>query len=65
MSASKNVKRMVREHYGHNGVECRVGIKESGEVYRYGSPVETDRSQDFWVFLGNLSELSEAVKNGS
>ena len=44
--------KQIREHLGHNGRECRVRIKRNGEVHRYGSREDTDRSRDYWVFVG-------------
>ncbi len=47
----------IREHLGHNGAECRVRIHRDGRVERYGSPDPTDRSRDFWAFVGLFDEI--------
>jgi hypothetical protein len=44
--------REIREYLGHNGRECRVRIRRNGEVWRHGSPEDTDRSRDHWAFVG-------------
>lgn len=46
----------IREHLGHNGVECRVRITRDGKIYRHGSPVVTDRSKDYWALIGYVSD---------
>jgi hypothetical protein len=47
----------VREQLGHNGHECRVRITRDGQIMRYGSPDPTNRSADYWQWLGYLAEL--------
>jgi len=42
----------IRDYYGHNGNECKVKIKRNGEIHRFGSPNYTDRSKDYWHYLG-------------
>ncbi len=59
----------IREHLGHNGAECRVRIHRDGRVERYGSPDPTDRSRDFWAFVGLFDEIfgeivSESTRKG-
>lgn len=44
--------KQIREYLGHNGHECRVKIKRNGEVWRYGSCEDTDRSCDYWALVG-------------
>lgn len=53
--------RDIREHLGHNGRECRVRIKRNGEVYRHGSPTPTDRSRDFWAYMGERDEIAHGI----
>tara|TARA_R110002126_G_C10348807_1_gene491455 strand:+ start:771 stop:980 length:210 start_codon:yes stop_codon:yes gene_type:complete len=42
----------IREYLGHNGRECRVRIKRNGEIWRYGSRQDIDRSCDYWALVG-------------
>jgi hypothetical protein len=53
---TKITDKAIREFYGHNGVECRVRISRDGDVTRYGSPVPTDRSKDYWMTLGTRAD---------
>jgi len=46
----------IREKLGHNGAECRVKITKDGRVLRHGSPVETDRSKDYWQDMGRVED---------
>ena len=55
----------IRECFGHNGVECRVRIKRNGVVLRYGSPDLTDRSKDFWQWLGRREEIERDMTDTS
>jgi hypothetical protein len=48
----------IREALGHNGAECRVRIRRDGTVERHGSPTPTDRSKDFWAYLGTRDEIA-------
>ena len=43
--------KQIREYLGHNR-ECRVRIKRNGEIWRYGSREDTDRSGDYWKLVG-------------
>ena len=52
-------KKQIREHFGHNGHECRVKIKRNGEVWRYGSREDTDRSCDYWAFVGYDNNIAD------
>lgn len=56
---------LLREYLGHNDHECRVRITRDGHVYRYGSPVETDRSKDFWAYMGTRNELIALILSGT
>lgn len=51
----------IREHYGHNGVECVVRIKRNGEIHRYGSPDPFDRSRDYWHYVGTRDEAIREI----
>lgn len=51
--------KQIRHALGHNGVECKVRITHDGTVRRYGSPDPTDRSKDFWQFMGHVSDFKE------
>ena len=44
--------KQIREYLGHNNRECRVRIKRNGEIWRYGSREDTDRSGDYWKLVG-------------
>ena len=48
-------KKQIREYLGHNGHECRVVIHRNGMISRYGSSDPTDRSEDFWQYVGEVS----------
>lgn len=52
----KVTEKMVREHLGHNGQECRVVIHRDGRISRYGHPDPTNRSMDFWHSCAGLDE---------
>lgn len=52
----------IREFLGHNGSECRVRIKKNKEVWRYGSPVPTNRDSDFWAYMGTVDEIKREIK---
>ena len=52
----------IREYLGHNGVECRVKIKNSGEIHRFGDPNPFDRSKDFWHFIGYKEQITKEIK---
>lgn len=53
----------IRNHFGHNGSECKVRIARDGDriVSRYGSPNPTDRGHDFWSFLGYRAEIVSII----
>ena len=59
----------IREYLGHNNRECRVRIKRNGEVWRYGSREDIDRSRDYWALVGYDNNIAadmafyEAHKN--
>tara|TARA_R110000737_G_C14243514_1_gene425241 strand:+ start:234 stop:428 length:195 start_codon:yes stop_codon:yes gene_type:complete len=53
--------KQIREHLGHNGVECRVVIKRNGEVWRHGSPEDADRSRDYWAFIGYDNNIADSM----
>lgn len=62
MEESKSItKRMVREHLGHNGMECTVRIKRNGEIHRYGSPDPFDRSMDYWQYMGTVIDIAREI----
>ena len=48
----------IRDRLGHNGRECMVRIARDGsKVERYGSPEPTDRSSDYWQYLGTREQV--------
>ena len=49
----------IREYLGHNGRECCVRIKRNGEIWRYGSRQDTDRSSDYWALVGYDNNIAE------
>lgn len=51
----------IREYLGHNGRECCVVIRRNGEVHRFGSPDTSNRSGDFWAYMGYRDELAEQI----
>ena len=51
----------IMEYLGHNGGSCRVRIKRTGEVERYGSPYPLDRSRDYWHFCGWRDHIVDEV----
>lgn len=53
---TKITDKAIREYFGHNGFECRVRISRDGEITRYGSPVVTDRSHDYWATIGTRAD---------
>ena len=53
--------KQIREHLGHNGVECRVVIKRNGEVWRHGSAEPADRSRDYWAFIGYDNNIADSM----
>ena len=55
----------IRRYLGHNGVECKVRIKRNGDVCRYGSPEPTDRSLDFWVWIGKRHAIVREIQAGN
>lgn len=58
---TKITDKAIREHLGHNGVECRVRIARNGVVERYGSPLPTDRSKDFWPYMGTREDIAREM----
>lgn len=68
MKASQITDKMIRRYYGHN-VEgnVRVRITQEGEVHRYGSRVDTDRSNDYWHYWGTRAEavlnILDSIRN--
>lgn len=54
-------KKMIRAYFGHNGVECRVKIKNDGTVLRHGHPESTNRSADVWIYLGEAADLLREI----
>lgn len=60
---AKITDRAIREYLGHNGVECRVRIGRDGRVERYGSPNTTDRSKDFWAYMGTRAYWAWQVEH--
>jgi len=54
----------IREYLGHNGRECKVVIRRNGSVERYGSPNETDRSKDFWTYIGEIGDIRRRIEKG-
>ena len=52
----------IREHLGHNGAECRVVIHRDGRVDRFGSPEATDRSKDYWSYMGQVDEIKRDME---
>jgi len=52
----------VREYLGHNGVTCKVRIREDGSVERYGSINPSDRSKDYWEFMGFKDKIVAEIK---
>ena len=58
---TKVTNKIVREYLGHNGVECKVIIKKSGEVYRRGSPDPFDRSADYWCHIGYIDDIKKEI----
>ena len=63
-TANKITDKMIREWYGHNGVECRVVIKRDGQIMRYGSPDCFDRSKDYWSHVGYRDETIREMTEG-
>jgi len=57
----KVTNKIVREYLGHNGVECKVTISKSGEVYRRGSPNPTDRSSDYLCHIGDIDDIKKEI----
>ena len=51
----------IREYLGHNGSECRVRISRDGRITRHGSPNPTDRSQDFWAYMGEKDDYPSTI----
>ncbi len=49
--------KQIRDYLGHNGRECRVRIKRNGEIWRFGSREDTDRSHDYWAHIGYDTEV--------
>lgn len=49
--------KQIRDYLGHNGCECRVRITRDGRVLRYGSPEPTDRSRDYWSYMGAVADI--------
>ncbi len=60
--AKRVTDREIREHMGHNGVECRVRITRDGKVERHGSPEPTDRSADYWAAMGTREEIARQIQ---
>jgi hypothetical protein len=54
--------RDIREYLGHNGVECRVRVCRDFGVLRYGSPDPTDRSRDYWEWIGTRADLAQDIR---
>jgi hypothetical protein len=53
----------IRKYLGHNGVECSVKIGRDGRVERYGSPTVTDRSMDFWAYMGTKADVVKQIES--
>jgi hypothetical protein len=55
----------IRQHYGHNGLECRVTVSRLGDgrVMRHGSPDPTDRSKDFWTVIGSRVDAVREIES--
>lgn len=51
----------IRDYMGHNGAECRVRVTRDGRVLRHGSPEPTDRSRDYWAWLGWRDDIVERM----
>tara|TARA_R110000787_G_scaffold229613_5_gene337174 strand:- start:2665 stop:2874 length:210 start_codon:yes stop_codon:yes gene_type:complete len=51
--------KQIREYLGHNNRECRVRIKRNGQVWRYGSREDTDRSGDYWALVGYDNNIKD------
>lgn len=58
---NKITDKAIRNYYGHNGTECRVRISRDGSIHRYGSPVTTDRSKDFWALVGDRASAAHEI----
>ena len=52
----------IREYLGHNGAECKVVIHRDGQVFRHGSTEATDRSKDYWSYMGQVDEIKRDMK---
>tara|TARA_R110000751_G_scaffold72231_1_gene146455 strand:+ start:738 stop:932 length:195 start_codon:yes stop_codon:yes gene_type:complete len=52
----------IRKYLGHALPECRVVIHRNGEIERYGSPNPSDRSQDFWSYVGTVAEIKAQMQ---
>lgn len=58
--ATRQRNKALREYYGHNGDTCKVVVKRNGDILRYGSPDASDRSKDFWHYVGDVIRTSGA-----
>ena len=55
----------VREYLGHNGVTCKVRIREDGSVERYRSVDPYERSKDYWEFMGYKDEIVAEIEESN
>ena len=57
--------RRIREYLGHRGIgsECHVRIHRDSNVERYGSPNPTDRSKDYWAWMGTCEQIAREIRN--
>lgn len=52
----------VREYCGHNGHECEVRIQRDGKVIRNGHPDPTNRTMDYWHFVGYKDDIRKEIE---
>jgi hypothetical protein len=48
MATKQATPKQIRDHLNHGYGNRRVRVTRDGRVTYYGSPVDTDRSHDFW-----------------
>tara|TARA_R110000803_G_C11907605_1_gene312848 strand:+ start:713 stop:913 length:201 start_codon:yes stop_codon:yes gene_type:complete len=55
----------IRAYLGHALPECRVVIHKNGEIERYGSSDLSNRSKDFWSYMGTTTEWLANLNRGN
>ncbi len=55
--------KQIRDYLDHNGHECKVKIRRwDGVVIRWGMPDPTDRSRDWWAYMGLREDVAREIE---